>query len=266
MFPKKLIVTFFIFALIVAAYHLSLLRPADRALRAIITPLQIKSIALAQTVNTEARFATTSKRALLLKVQELEGEVQRLTEELITLQQLKRENEDLRTLLAFQKETEYTLLTARVIHITNREGERVILLDKGSQDGVQKGDAVVVQKGTLIGKVIAVEQRAARVRLTIDPRSAVLATVGEGSAVIAGVARGNQATTILLELIPKTIPLKDGMRVYTNGLEEGIPRALSLGVIATLEESKHEIFNTASVIPPYTPENLTVAAVLIRQL
>lgn len=263
MFPsKKISLAFFVFAALATLYHLSLLSFIDPLLRAIITPIQANSTALAQTTNTELSLAFSSKRKLLKQIRELELRTQTLTSELLTLQKVERENEELRALLKFEKEPDRVLVLSRIIHISNTEGERIIILDKGARDGIEKDDPVIIGGGTLIGKVLARDEYASRVRLTIDSKSAVLATVSGSADTIAGFARGIQGTTIQLEFIPKNIPLSPGMLAYTNGLEEKIPRALFIGEIAALEESENEIFNTASLVPPYSIENLTVAGVI----
>ena len=185
-----------------------------------------------------------------------------LTSEILALQKIKQENEELRAILKFGTETRFTILPSRIIHITNKDGEQAILLDNGAKDGIVKGNAVVVLNGTIIGKVIEVSDEVARVRLTTDNKSAILATVGDGANFVAGVASGSQNTAIKLDLIPKNIPLSEGMRVYTNGLEEGIPSSLYIGSISALEESDNEIFNAAAIVPPYSIENFITASVI----
>ncbi len=261
---KKIAISFFVFALVVALYHLALLSPFDKATRAILNPMQAQAIILAQTANTELSIALSSKRALLTRVRILDKKVQELTSEILALQKIKQENEELRAILKFGTETQFTLLTSRIIHIANKDGEQAILLDKGANDGIAKGNAVVVLNGIIIGKVIEVSAEVARVRLTTDNKSAILATVGEGANFVAGVASGSQNTSIQLDLIPKNIPLSEGMRVYTNGLEEGIPSSLYIGSIAALEESDNEIFNAAAIVPPYSIENFITASVITR--
>lgn len=259
---KKIALAFFVFVAFGTLYHFSLLSFIDPLLRGIITPIQANGTALAQTTGTELSLAFSSKRKLLEQVRELELRSRSLTEELLSLQKVERENEELRALLNFEKEPDRELVLSRIIHISNTEGERIIILDKGANAGIEKGDPVISGGGGLIGKVLALDEYSSRVRLTIDSKSAVLATVYGSANTIAGIARGLQGRTIQLELIPKNIPLSPGMIVYTNGLEEKIPRALFIGEIAALEKSENEIFNTASLVPPYSIENLTVAGVI----
>ena len=259
---KKFAIAFFLFALVVALYHLSLLSTLDKATRAILNPLQAQAISLAQNTNTELSIALSSKRALLTQVRRLEKKTLELTSEILALQKIKQENEELRAILKFGTETRFTILPSRIIHITNKDGEQAILLDNGAKDGIVKGNAVVVLNGTIIGKVIEVSDEVARVRLTTDNKSAILATVGDGANFVAGVASGSQNTAIKLDLIPKNIPLSEGMRVYTNGLEEGIPSSLYIGSISALEESDNEIFNAAAIVPPYSIENFITASVI----
>src|SRR3990167_2584701 len=187
---KKFAIAFFLFALVVALYHLSLLSTLDKATRAILNPLQAQAISLAQNTNTELSIALSSKRALLTQVRRLEKKTLELTSEILALQKIKQENEELRAILKFGTETRFTILPSRIIHITNKEGEQAILLDNGAKDGIVKGNAVVVLNGTIIGKVIEVSDEVARVRLTTDNKKTILATVGDGANFVAGVASG----------------------------------------------------------------------------
>src|SRR3990167_5763431 len=187
---KKFAIAFFLFALVVALYHLSLLSTLDKATRAILNPLQAQAISLAQNTNTELSIALSSKRALLTQVRRLEKKALELTSEILALQKIKQENEELRAILKFGTETRFTILPSRIIHITNKDGEQAILLDNGAKDGIVKGNAVVVLNGTIIGKVIEVSDEVARVRLTTDNKKTILATVGDGANFVAGVASG----------------------------------------------------------------------------
>ncbi|MBI4360047.1 MAG: rod shape-determining protein MreC [Candidatus Jacksonbacteria bacterium] len=259
---KKISLAFFVFAVTAAMHNLSLTSPLDSLLRRVLIPIQTSSTALAQTANKELSIALFSKRKLLERIRLLEGREAELSAKLLTLKDTARENEELRALLNFQKEKTTSLVLARVIHVNNKDGERIVILDKGASERIEKDDPVVIQNGTLIGKVLSADERSSRVRLTIDSKSAVLATVSENADIIAGIARGSQETTIQLELIPKNIPLSTGTLVYTNGLEEKIPRALFIGTVSILEESNNEIFNTAPLVPPYSIENLSVAGVI----
>ena len=148
-------------ALLVARDH-----PAVRDLRAAVLEL---------TGGAEARFAWAG--APFRAVQEnaaLRREAVDLAGEVARSHQARMEHDRLRRLLHFRDTTAYDVRAARIID--KDRGEHLFTLDVGRRGGVEPGMAVVDERG-ILGKVLLVSERYARVMPYQNTRFFVPATV-----------------------------------------------------------------------------------------
>lgn len=262
---KKILLFFCIFTIFVLIRYFGFLKPFDTFFSFIFKPIGKFAVQQGLFVNTYLAGISHSKYDLLKKNAKLESEKQDLISQIVKLQQIKKENDELRSLINFERDTNYTLIVSDILYKNTLESEKTIVLNRGSKNGVKKGDPVIVGNGVLIGKVIRVTPETALVRLTLDQESIVIATIDNAPHTISGVVKGMQGTSLALHLIPKNIVILPGQRAITNGLEEHIPSALYLGEIEKLIDSEHEIFNSALITPPYIIEDLETAAVIISR-
>jgi rod shape-determining protein MreC len=249
--------------LLIASYF-GMTAPIQKITAFFLSPLQTFMIKRGAATNSLVQSTTQSKQELVKKNEKLEKEVRDLTYELISSKHLRRENQQLRSLLQFKEENSHSLLVAQVIYKRNILGEKSIVINKGSNDGVKTGRAVLIDGGTLIGTIKAVHPHDASVELTVDQDSSIVATVDDGKRPISGVVTGAQGGGLQMELIPKDIPVAVGQKVITNGLQEEIPGQLFIGEIASVQENENGIFHTALLEPPYFIEDLIVIAVLVQ--
>jgi len=111
--------------------------------------------------------------ASLPKTHSLKTKFQQLQSQIIQLKQQLSESEVLYSLLDFARERpENKYVAASVIGRDPSPFLHYVIIDHGSDDGIQYGMPVVTQQG-LVGRVDAVTAGAARVQLITDPGSAV---------------------------------------------------------------------------------------------
>src|SRR4030066_2442687 len=84
----------------------------------------------------------------------LRDETSELRDRINALKEAGQENQRCRDLLAFKETTGYGTTTARVIGVSPLSSFKIIVIDKGSIDGVRNGMAVVSNDG-VIGKVLS---------------------------------------------------------------------------------------------------------------
>ncbi len=200
----------------------------------------------------------------MIEIRDQETKINELTVEIVRLKQTKKENDELRSLLEFKKQNNFSILPANIIYKSILEREKKIILNKGADDEVQVGSAVIIDNGIFIGKIISADHTSSVVQLSIDSNSSILGTLDDIPDTIAGVMKGSRGNSLRFTLIPKTVLLHPGSRVITSGLQDIIPANLYMGEITSLEESENAIFNTALVKPPYTIENLSVVAIILK--
>lgn len=105
----------------------------------------------------------------------LKAEVDKLKEENRKLIQLSSENSRLRSLLGFKETTEELnfVTGANVTGIDPGNWFDIYTLDKGSKDGIQANDAVIIGNGYLVGRIIEVSNNYSKLMTLVDQRSSV---------------------------------------------------------------------------------------------
>ena len=153
----------------------------------------------------------------------LQSENQRLRERVT---ELERQNEELMevyaeytllsTLMDYARETtQYRRVAADVIGWDSSNIARTFLINKGTRDGIESGMPVETERG-LVGRVIAVAPRSARVQFLTDPGSSVNARLGTSRA--DGVVVGQLNDPLRIKWIEQDIPIQENELVMTSGL------------------------------------------------
>ncbi|MDR7103194.1 rod shape-determining protein MreC [Croceicoccus sp. BE223] len=128
---------------------------------------------------------------------------------------IKSENQRLKQLLNVRETDGRPVTAARLIGSTASSTRRFALLSAGARDGVQVGMPVRSSTG-LVGRVLEVGQRTARILLITDGESVVPVRRVNGD--IAGFAQGQSNGTLVIRLIDLGInPLKKGDVFVTSG-------------------------------------------------
>ena len=150
-------------------------------------------------------------------------------------QQLEVENATLRAQLDFIPEAEPRAITARVVADTGGAFFHSLLINAGAQHFVRRGQAVVSQGG-LVGRVVEVGDRSARVLLLTDLNSRIPAIVeSTGDRVI---VTGDNTPWPMLTYLASNSPVSAGDRVLTSGHGGVFPPGLLIGVVAEASEAR----------------------------
>jgi len=163
----------------------------------------------------------------------LRREVTRLSGELDRTKELASENERLRRLLTMHEQLAPKSIGASVVTARLGSQSRVILVDRGSTDGVRP-DMAVVTWGGAIGRVVSVEKGFARVRLLSDPNSGASGVIARSRAEGMVVGRGGEPMEMIY--VPKYADVAVGDRIITSGLDGVFPRGFGLGRVTAVGE------------------------------
>jgi rod shape-determining protein MreC len=242
--PLKALVDRFAFGtLIVASLALLIVGRADlRLLEAINTRI---SDALAPALEVVLRPVSASRRlaetvgelvALRAENVRLREQNERLLEWQSVARQLALENAALRQVLSAEVEDEHpTAVTARVVADAGGPFVQTVIVNAGADQGVAKGMAAVNERG-LVGRVIEVGRRSARVLLLTDfnSRVPVMVEPSRDQAILAG-DNSREPGLVFLPLNPR---LSVGDRVVTSGRGGVLPPGLAVGVVSRIGEHK----------------------------
>ncbi|MFA7244026.1 MAG: rod shape-determining protein MreC [Patescibacteria group bacterium] len=162
------------------------------------------------------------------------------------LNELKIENETLKKQLGFvEAHQNRELIPAKIIGRDPISALDYIVIDKGSDDGVGLGLAIITD-GALVGKVSEVNAKSSKVMLITSKDSIVQAMLQDSREV--GILTGGLAG-LSLDNIPQDIATNKGEMVITSGLGGDLEQGLMIGSVYGATSGSADIFKTLSVQP-----------------
>tara|TARA_B100001964_G_C14062517_1_gene522064 strand:- start:47 stop:778 length:732 start_codon:yes stop_codon:yes gene_type:complete len=197
--------------------------------------------------------------SIISPVDDLEKSYQELLLENIKLKSLESENIELRELLEFGKSINYSLVVANILG-RDEINKNILIIDIGKDKNISEGQAVVINKGIIIGKVIEVSSNSSKIRLLTDKESSLAVKIGSQS--LSGILTGSLGLGMDLEFIPKEQEIKINDLVITSYLNETIPANLLIGYIEKIEFEKEDIFKKALISPFIDYQTLYLVAVI----
>jgi rod shape-determining protein MreC len=176
----------------------------------------------------------------------------------VELQRTEMDNQYLRAQLAtadnakalsiFRPSSRSKTLAAHNIGRTTDTSAQVILVDRGSSDGVQKGMAVITPEG-IVGKIIGVTPNVSNVLLITDPSFAAF-VVSEKHHNVHGTLKGQGTGIVIVDHVENEETVEPGEVFLTSGEDLIFPRGIPAGQVSSVREGKKnkEIYLTPSGI------------------
>jgi rod shape-determining protein MreC len=170
-------------------------------------------------------FAALSRNVVL------ESELERLSADLVRYREAELENLRLRRLLGMREELAPGSVAASVVTAGLDGQTRMIVVDRGTDDGVEQ-DMPVVAWGGAVGRVVGVNGSHAKVRLLTDASSGVAGVVQRSRA--QGMVLGRADSVLDMLYVPRFSDVMHGDRVVTSGLDGIFPRGFGIGRISAI--------------------------------
>jgi rod shape-determining protein MreC len=186
---------------------------------------------------------------------ELTQKIDELSFDNARLQSAKNENATLRRALNFKENVEYDMIPAEVRTQDPTGFSQIVILNKGQDDGVNLGQAVIVSPGILIGRVTKALKTTSEVTLITDPNMTINGEVADSGA--RGLVKGEHGISLILDLVTQNEVIKSGDKIITSGLSGDFPRGLLVGEINAIKTSSSELFQQAYVSPGTDLKNLS---------
>ena len=164
-------------------------------------------------------------------------------------ERLRRENDELRSLLSFTREegAPYAIIPAQVIARSFDGARAEFVINKGTFDGLSEGSAVVVEDGILVGTIERPRPHLSIVRLLTDHRSRIASKILEPGTI--GVSEGAKGSLLEFGFIPQQVEIQVDDLVFTSGLESNIPEGLVIGFITVVSTDDTQPFQRATIEP-----------------
>jgi len=135
-----------------------------------------------------------------------------------------------------------------------------LVISAGADRGLKPNMPVISAGSALVGRVLQVSPRTAKVQLLGDVSSAVNAVIQSTRAT--GLVRGQPDGSIVMDFIPQEEKVKKDDIVLTSGLGGDLPRALVIGTVTEVTKRDIDLFQSAALRPAVDLNRLEVLLVI----
>jgi rod shape-determining protein MreC len=197
----------------------------------------------------------------------LRAENERLAAENARLEEIRRENESLTALLQLRAGFDYETAAVTVIARESSEFRRLVVIDKGSDDGIAVGDVAVAAGGALAGRVAEVGPTSAKIVLLTDAESTVIGQLTTNAAT--GEVVGQLGGVLVMRQIDAGETVAVGDEVVTAGIELGggvrspYPKGLLVGQVVDVRRDANDVVQTAYLQPAAQLDKLEFLLVIL---
>jgi rod shape-determining protein MreC len=202
----------------------------------------------AQQLPADLADSVLPRRELLKQVDNLRRENQQLRSQSVQSTAIARENDQLRALFNWQRQSPWKLKLANVVMRDPANWWRTVQIDLGSRDGLRENLPVITDAG-LVGRVSSVSLTRSQIVLLGDPNCHVSALVENAARDMGVLIAGGTLDTSLVELtyLASSANLKPGQSVITSGLGGVFPKGIPIGQIVDSRSVEYGLYTDARV-------------------
>ena len=209
------------------------------------------------------------KKDLYEKYTKLKEKVEKTDLYYAQIEELQKEVTELKSTLDLNATlSEYTYVNATAINRNIGYWYNNITIDKGSKNGVKKGDAVITSNG-LIGKVTGVSNFSSTVKLiTSDEISNKISVkINVNDEYLYGLLIGydKENNIYKIEGITNSDKIEEGDLVTTTGLTDYFPSGILIGKVSKVVMDEYDLNSIVEVTPSVNFEDINIVTVLNRK-
>lgn len=188
------------------------------------------------------------RRELLHEIDNLRRENAQLQGEKLQANALAMENDQLRSLVGWEKQQPWKMRLAHVVTRDPANWWRTIEIDLGSRDGMTANLPVLTTDG-LVGRISAVGYTRSEVILVGDPKCKVSALVEDPAHDTGILSASGPLDSSLADLtyLSGTAALKSGQQVVTSGVGGVFPKGIPVGQIVDSRQVDFGLYTEARV-------------------
>ncbi len=214
-------------------------------------------------VGTADFLRNTANRYVLLVGVEADNERLReenavLRGELMRLGNVATENERLQRLLAMREQNGFDAVGARIIALDGSAWFSSFTINVGAEDGIAEGMPVATHEG-LVGRIVSVAGRSAKVLPVIDLHSAVEVVSLRSRA--RGIINGRGRGRVFVNYVERSEDLRPDDLLVTSGLGGMYPAGIPVARVTEVRHKSYGLFQEAfaeTVVPVHRLENVLV--------
>ncbi len=179
------------------------------------------------------------------KVLELRAQIADLESELI-------DATDLQSATDLGLEKEFSLIQAGIIG--KDVNQDVIIIDKGSENGISLNSPVIYGDKILIGKISHVYEHYSKIMLLTNKDSSFDAVIAATTTY--GIIKGNGNMSANFEFVPYEAVMNAGDIILTTTLGDIFPNGLLVGTVEEIEKTDTGSFQAARIKPAFDTSGL----------
>ncbi len=194
---------------------------------------------------------------------QLKEEIEQLRVQNVKAEEYAAENKRLRELLGYKNlATQFDFVVARVIGREPTTWTRMIVIDRGTEHGVNKNMPVVTARG-LVGVVSEAGPISSKVELILDPRAAAGALVQRSR--VAGIVKGNLGDALSPRMvdIPRNEDVAEGDTIVTSGFGGIYPKGIMIGTVREVKNDAGGLLQCAILEPAVDFQRLEDVSVIV---
>ena len=233
-------------AFMLADYRFKYLDTVRQSLTVIVYPLQQAALTPARLFERFSEFFASQTQlqsenaAIRLQLLSQADQIQRL-------RLLEAQFANLQKLLGARQHAAYNSILVEVLYNARSPFSRKVIVDKGVQDGVRAGQAVIDAAG-VIGQVTAVYPFTSEITLTTEKGQAVPVMVLRNGmrAILFG---GGQDNSMELPFIPANADIRNADVLVTSGIDGTYPEGLEVATVTNIETNANVVFSKIICTP-----------------
>jgi rod shape-determining protein MreC len=214
--------------------HFGMLKPLRQGLTMVLYPIEQLLILPRDAVIWFVRYASTASDIVGQRVTLERKEIEN-SDSLLQVEQLRIENESLRSLFDLRKSIKHKTVAAQISHETRDAFSNRIVIDRGSQHGLAAGHPVINAQG-VVGQVARVSPITAEVSLVTDPSLMIPVALPRSGlrSLASGTGDGQQ---VELKYLNINAEVEVGDVLVTSGLDGLYPSGLPVAKINRVERA-----------------------------
>lgn len=191
----------------------------------------------------------------------LEQQVELLKQRLNALQEISLENARLKNLFHFKQQSPFKVIAARVIGRSPDSWSSVIIIDKGSYNGIKSGMAAIAYLGFL-GRVVETSESTSKIMLVNDPDFGVSAVIQRSRQ--EGLVSGTLGNLLVMRYLPKDSDVKVSDLIITSGLSGKFPKGLNIGTVVEIGEELSGLSRYLLIKPAVNLSSIEEVLIIIQ--
>lgn len=184
----------------------------------------------------------------------LKQENQNLLSQISFLQDTVKQDQSIQSVIKNTQTDRFKLALAETIGLNGD----IMLINKGSDDGIAENMPVISSAKVLYGKIYKVYKNYSQVMLISNKKSVVDIKIQNSDTAqtpISGAIKGNGNLALYLDLVSSDAQIKEGDVLIASGLEGVFPKDLLIGKIIKIDKNDLKPFQTAQIQPFFDVKN-----------